>query len=367
MNGGTVAMLVVLALGGPARAPDLQVEATTSSGGDLPELTDAVARALVAGGARVVLRPPASEPCSYCAKVAVVQSGTTFRVAVSQERHRASATLRLPPGSPLLDRARAIAIQARLLVTWDTSAEARPREIAGRMAPPKYGGGALAERPLVPPPSAPAAVPSAGALPTRESAPSLEREPERPPAREPVAVGRPREVLSPVAPKPLPRVEPRPVARVEAEPPAKDRPPATDARATPAAREPEPKPRAELARAEDDGALSGDLTAAAPEVHKPLWPWLPTAIGASAAVGAGICALVARERYNGLSDRTQTYANAQALKTEGENWQLASFVLAGVAVAGVATGVVGFATRSPVPVAAPVPGGGMVAIAGALP
>jgi hypothetical protein len=67
-----------------------------------------------------------------------------------------------------------------------------------------------------------------------------------------------------------------------------------------------------------------------------------------------------------LSEKRQSYASARAFKSEGEKWQLASFVLAGVAVAGIGTGVVGFATRSPV-VVAPAPGGGMVAIAGRLP
>jgi hypothetical protein len=50
MNGLTPVMLVVLGASGPLHTPDLQVEAITAAGVELPELADAVARALVAGG-----------------------------------------------------------------------------------------------------------------------------------------------------------------------------------------------------------------------------------------------------------------------------------------------------------------------------
>ena len=374
MNGVTAVMLVVLALGGPARAPDLQVEASSTAGVGLPELTEAVARALVAGGARVVLRPPASEPCSYCAKVVVVESGGTCRVEVSQERHRAKATLRLPPGSPLLDRARAIAIQARLLVTWDTNLEAKSREVAARPPARRSDGNAPAERSVPVAEVARAELVPPAAIPARAPLPSLPLEPERGPAREPVAVGRPLPASPSAPPKAAVRVETRPAARADAKPAVVEerervetaRKPTVDmAREAPP--EDERKPLAEPARAEADSARAMELTTLAPATRKPQWPWIPTAIGAGAAVAAGICGVVARDRYEALSDRRHSYASARAFKSEGENWQLASFVLAGVAVAGIGTGVVGFAARSPVVVAAPAPGGGMVTIAGGLP
>ena len=366
MNGVTAAMLVVLALGGPARAPDLQVEAASAAGMGLPELTEAVARALVAGGARVVLRPPASEPCAYCAKVVVVESGGTCRVEVSQERHRASATLRLPPGSPLLDRARAIAIQARLLVTWDTNLEARSRDVAARLPARRADGNPPAERSVPVADVARAEVVPPAAIPARAPLPSLSPEPERGPAREPVAVARPVEASPSAPPKSPARVEARPAARADAKPAAaEERERVAAVRRAPA--EDERKPPAEPARAEADSARATELTTLAPAIRKPRWPWIPTAIGAGAALAAGICGVVARDRYEALSERRQSYASARAFKSEGEKWQLASFVLAGVAVAGLGTGVVGFATRSPVVVAAPAPGGGMVAIAGRLP
>ena len=101
----TAAMLVVLGGSLPTHAPDLQVEASSIAGASLPELADAVARALVASGARVVLGGPTSEPCQYCAKVVVreVRPGI-FRVGVSQDRHKAAAHLKLPTSSSLFTK-----------------------------------------------------------------------------------------------------------------------------------------------------------------------------------------------------------------------------------------------------------------------
>jgi hypothetical protein len=355
MNGVTAAMLVVLGLSGPVRVPDLQVEAASASGAVLPELADAVARALVAGGARVVLRGPTSGPCPYCAKVVVKESGAgTCRVEVSQDRHFASATLRLPAGSPLFDRARAIAIQARLLVTWDTSSEGRARDAALRASPRKPEVTAAAARVAVTPdparvePAAPPPAPVYEPLPAAE--PVLAREPpatvERRADAAPVAPPKPADRASAKPTPPAPRAEPKPLARVDT-PKAEISPPE--------ARQPPP-------------AGVSQAKATPPSPPKPQWPWIPTAIGGGAAIAAGICALAARNRYNALSDKRLVYDSATALKSEGESWQLASFVLGGAAAVGLGVGIVGFATRSPVTaVAAPLPGGGMIAVGGDLP
>jgi hypothetical protein len=82
--------------------------------------------------------------------------------------------------------------------------------------------------------------------------------------------------------------------------------------------------------------------------------------------------VVARGHYNALSDTTQPYGSAQAHKSAGENWQTASLVLSGVAVVGVGTGIIGFSTHSSggssvTTLASPVPGGGVIAIAGDFP
>jgi hypothetical protein len=118
--------------------------------------------------------------------------------------------------------------------------------------------------------------------------------------------------------------------------------------------------------------LREEVAAVSLEPQKRQWPWIPTILGSGAAVAAGICAIVSRDRYNALSDRSQPYQTAQALKAEGQNWQIASFVLSGVALAGVTTGLIGFLMRSPEraslsAIAAPMPGGAMLAIAGEWP
>jgi hypothetical protein len=82
--------------------------------------------------------------------------------------------------------------------------------------------------------------------------------------------------------------------------------------------------------------------------------------------------VVALGHYNALSDRTQSYNSAQAHKSAGESWQTASWVLSGVAAVGLATGIVGFSTRSSggssvTTMASPVPGGGVFTVAGNFP
>jgi hypothetical protein len=81
---------------------------------------------------------------------------------------------------------------------------------------------------------------------------------------------------------------------------------------------------------------------------------------------------VARNRYDALSDRSRPFDQAAALKTEGEHWQIASYALAGAAVSGLTTGLIGFVARGSDPPsvtasAGPIPGGGVIALAGSLP
>jgi hypothetical protein len=80
-------------------------------------------------------------------------------------------------------------------------------------------------------------------------------------------------------------------------------------------------------------------------------------------------------RYTSLSDKTQPYDSARSLKSSGESWQLASFVMSGVAAVGLGVGIVGFVTGSGGTgkssklrgMVAPVPGGGVATMAGAWP
>lgn len=374
-------MLVVLGLAAPLHTPDLQVEVVTASGTPLPELAEAVSRALVAGGARVVLRGPTSGSCEYCGMVKVVESAPgVCEVEVRHEQHVASTTLHLPAGSQLFDRARAIAIQARLLMTWQT-----PKEVATRPAPrgdtksaeakasearPSNPGGGRA----VPSSSSPKvdsvpylaarreiSAPLAGALPVSSAPAPAAVTPPPKPVEAPPAVS-----YSSSDGKPSPRAaEAKPSARAEAKP-------TTVAESAPAPR-PEAKPPEE-ARAESTRTSPSDVATvqAALEPSAPRWPWIPTAIGAGAAVAAGIAAGISRGHYNALEDKGQSLASARSEKSAGEKWQTTSLVLAGVAAIAVGTGIVGFAAGSSDAgqvraTATPIPGGGMVALTGSLP
>ena len=339
----TAALVVLLGLSPPLRVPDLQVEAATTAGVELPELADAVARALVASGARVVLRGPSSGPCLYCAKVAVFEAEQgSCRVAVQQERHTASAKLQFPAGSPLFDRARAIAIQARLLVTWETNPDARSKAAVARTSARKSEGRNPTLRTAVEP-----------EVVLDEPAPLPFQKAEIVPGLQP-----------PSAPAQIPATMPERRAPTElvASVPSVDR-----AGAKPVDRAASKK--TETAGARPERGLPAEVAVFRLEPRKSQWPWIPIVAGSGAAVMAGICAVVAHDRYNALSNKSQSYQSAQALKGDGQNWQIASFVLSGVAVAGLSTGLVGFVTRSSRPssmalVATPLSDGGMVAIAG---
>jgi hypothetical protein len=353
MSGLFAAMLIVLGASAPLHPPDLQIEAGTVSGSDLPELAEAVARALVAGGARVVLRGPGSGPCEDCTKVRVTEAGSgNYRVDVGYHDRAASTVLRLPQGSLLFDRARAIAIQTRLLVTWDSD----------------------------PPSRAVAARPSRRLRPTAQADQPPESRPQT--ATAPPSLPQDSELLPDVPAASAESAAPVPPLVRAAQGDSEPAPRKVEAKTENLVNQ-EPAARAEdsIVRREDALAKSRrrakvkpsiDLSTAATEPPPHRWPWIPTAIGAGAAIGAGICAMVARDRYNALSDKNQPYDNARTLKSQGEGWQVAAFVLGGVAAAGLATGIVGFSMR---PTAgsslsasvSPVPGGGMIAVAGDLP
>jgi hypothetical protein len=348
----TAALVVLLGLSVPLRAPDLQVEAVTAAGVDLPELADAVARALVASGARVVLRGPSSGPCLYCAKVVVVEAGqgscrVEVKQDVKQDRHFATARLQFPAGSQLFDRARAIAIQARVLVTWETSPESNDAVARPATRKPERRG---LEGNSDPGPR----VASAASVSIKESAPVTGPQPESVPARrlDPVGVPERRANAALVAPVTY-------ADRLGAKPTDRTGPEKSD-----------------IVRARPRRDLAAEVAAVSLEPTPSRWPWIPTMVGTGAAIAAGVCAAVARDRYNTLADRSQPFQSAQAVKSEGQKWQVASFVLSGVAVAGLTTGLIGFATQSSdrqserssvALVAAPVQGGGMVAVSGVWP
>jgi hypothetical protein len=117
MNALLVAVIVVLGASASTCTRDLQVEAVAASGAELPELREAVARALLVGGARVVMRGPTTGACEYCAHIKVTELAPgIFRIESEDQGEVSATTLDLSSGSRLHDRARAIAIHARLLV-----------------------------------------------------------------------------------------------------------------------------------------------------------------------------------------------------------------------------------------------------------
>jgi hypothetical protein len=341
-------MLLLLALSPSLRTPVLQVEAGTAASEDLPDLADAVARALVAGGTRVMLGGPTSEPCLHCAKITVTDMGQNHcRIDVTQDGRTTSTAIRFPNNSPLFDRARAIAIQARLLVKAEPVQDSSGKEIADRPAPRKHRP-AEARIESTPPKAAIAAQTL-----SKESFPDPAVKIE--PARDPVSIAT---TLSP--PPPLP-AETTPMARkddrAEKDPTEERIKPAKPLTTT------KPRPLPTLADA---------IAIKQVEPAKPQWPWIPTTLGVAAALGAGVCVAIARDRYNALSDKTRPYKQARELKNQGENWQNAAFVAAGVAAVGLTVGIVGFATRSPekhtlAATALPIQGGGMIALAAGLP
>jgi hypothetical protein len=342
----TAALLVSLALSVPLQAPDLQVEARTAAGAELPELADAVARALVASGVRVVLGGAASEPCVHCAQVSVTElDHGECRILVSQERHTALTNLHFATGSPLFDRARAIAIHARLLVTWETSPDSKAKAVAVR-SPSLHKP---EPRSLVDPSAVRAQVAEPSPVDLLGKKPELAGVLQPEPAHVPAPV-------SPLIPQ----------KRIEATLPAAAAKTAEHIEAKPIRRPLEPAhPLPQLGTAAEIEA-----SILAPPSRQ--WPWIPTVLGSGAAIAAGICAVVARNRYNALSDKTRPYDQASALKMEGEHWQLASYILSGVAVAGLGTGLIGFVAhpsqrRPVVALATPLPGGGMLAISGDIP
>jgi hypothetical protein len=250
--------------------------------------------------------------------------------------------LNFPAGSPLFDRARAIAIQARLLVTWETSPDTRHKATAARSSTRKSERKSAIEPPV---PKAKVAVAvSMSPAPIKEA--ELAAGPASLRIPDPVVAQKQR----------VDAVLAAPVTRVD------------QADSKTAATQPENK-APETVRARSPRGPSVEVASVSLQPYEKRWPWIPTMVGSGAAVAAGICAVVARDRYNALSDKSQPFQSAQALKGEGQNWQLASFVLSGVAVAGLATGLIGFVTRSPErsslsAVATPIPEGGMVAVAG---
>jgi hypothetical protein len=257
------------------------------------------------------------------------------RVDVTQDSRAASTTLSLGTGIALFDRARAIAIQARLLVRGEPVArQESQRQRKGATKPES-------EAPKV-------AVPAVAELPSPRSMPELPREPAASKA-------------SSTDPAPAPAT--LPARRVEVAAPSP--------RPTPMlAERTQPAPKVEE-RKRQSPTLETAVVARKVEPGAARWPWIPFTVGVGAAAGAALCAFASQQRYDALSDKSRPYSQAVSLKQEGENWQTAAFIASGVAAAGLGVGIWGFVTSRPAnavtPTVAVLPGGAMFAMTGGLP
>jgi hypothetical protein len=247
------------------------------------------------------------------------------RVDVIQNQHTSSVGLTFDTDTTLFERVRAIAIQARLLVKWEASPEAKRKEPRIRAEAHLPEARAVSDT-------------LAGAKKSGEvEAAPLEGDPREPAHNEESAARSPVDPRAPAA---------RSADRVEAKPDTK-------------------KPTRVL--------LPGaEVVAQSSEARYPHWPWLPTTVGASATVAAGLCLFMAKRRYDAMADRSRLHAEIIELQSEGEAWQTAAIVTSSVAVIGLATGIVGFVTgrsskNTITPTAMVLSGGGLVALTGTLP
>jgi len=285
-----------------------------------------------------VLGGQTSAPCLHCAQVTIVELDSgRYHIEVRRNQRVASTTLRLGQANAIFDTARAIAVQTRLLAHLVPSSRSGDADIAARPSGRKPSGKEGDEQPARPvlTKTEPLVSPVA-ALPPNPVTPHPARSsaPAQPAAPVPVAATTPRDV----------------VGRAAAVVPA--------------------KAGASKVRTSSSPEVKSDAKSHASS--RPWWPWIPTVVGAGSAVGATVCAILSRERYDALSNQSRPLQQAVQLKSSGENWQTASIALSAAAAVGLTVGLVGFLSRSPrdhsVALTAGVfSDGGLIAVTGALP
>lgn len=381
-----------------APAPELQVSARSASGAEQPEFAHAVSRALVVTGATVVLATPGGEPCSRCVAIAVVEEARgRYRIEARQKQRFASGVVEVKPDATAFERARAIAVEVRLLARWPA--------LASETAAPEAAAAVPEPQPARPEParieharaeptkSAPQATRAVHAEPwtAAERPPPAPAEPQpAPPVPASVQVEAPATAAEPAAkPEPAPRPEPGPaaVAVAPADPAWSPKPPPPPT-PTPVASVPLPEkgvvgatnveidaPGLAVTAPAPATAPSIETKAPAPTRLSKAWPWIPAAAGAASAIVAGGCAIGAKLKYDSLLNRSVPPDQAPGAREDGKMLQTTSLVLAGVAAAALAAGVVGFAqggAAEPAPKvvvgAGPTASGGFaVGVSGSLP
>src|SRR5262249_34917776 len=90
------------------------------------------------------------------------------------------------------------------------------------------------------------------------------------------------------------------------------------------------------------GRIAGDLGAAAPASGRSKLYFIPIAVGAASAIGAGITWSLAGSAYSQLHGTMNAPATFDAVATQqaGQSAALAAYVLTGLAVAGLVTGLI---------------------------
>ncbi len=395
-----VLFVAALAAAGPhGRAHEpLQVEARRFDGEALPRLSQAVSRALMATGTAVVMSVSAAGPCASCLHLIIIQSAAGhYRLEAHNAGGVASTEFAVSRDAPLFEQARALAIQARLLIessesrpapevarapapTRESRPSPRPAGVAASEGPtaaagsarpvvlaasPRPAGVAASEGPIAaagsvrpvvlaasPRPAGVAASegPTAAAGSARPVVPSPQPESSSPPAAAPhllavspaavapdaereTGAGKPGDVLAAASLRGEPALSP--ASQATSDPAAAK---TVTLASPPSARPTEPsiQPLSPAA-----GAVGRGLRTEPAPSSRPVWPWVATSIGVGLGAAAGTCAYLARRHYSALDDRGQSLESAAAHRDDGSRLQTAALILGGAGVAALTAGVVG--------------------------
>ncbi|HEY3446064.1 MAG TPA: hypothetical protein VGK67_06835 [Myxococcales bacterium] len=407
MSATLLALLAVAMQQVASSAPELQVAARSASGAEQPEFAHAISRALVVTGASVVLGTPGAEPCARCVAVAIIEEARgRYRIEARQRQRFASGFVEVKADSTAFERARAIAVEVRLLVRWAAGegavvpeapaavpepqpvraepARTEPVPVSARVAPARVEAGRAEPRVEPAEPALRSAfVSSAGQVASASAPPeptpaTVAESPAPTPAPPPASAP----AQEPVQVEPEPAPAPESVAAAPADPawmPKPSPPPAP----APSAEVPVPEAgspgktivEVDVPRNPAPSAPALQVASPAPRTLSKVWPWIPTAVGAASALAAGGCAIGAKIQYDSLVNRTVSPDRAPGARTDGKNLQTASLVLTGVAAAALAAGVVGFIQGAPADVSprvsvgvGPMASGGVaMGISGSLP
>lgn len=322
-----ILLVAALFAAGPhARAHEpLRVEARAAGGEELPRLSQAVSRALMATGISVVMGASSGEPCSSCLRLVVVEQAVgRYRLEAYQGDDVASASFAVSKDASLFEQARALAIEARQLI--DSVPGKAASEVSRSPVAKREAGSKPAAARVAPVPAAEPVGPApTGAVPHRQ--------PEAVTADEPATSS-------------TERSPPGPTLAVDTSPPADPVPEPKSVKpsivpAKPAPAKPEP-----AVSANDSGAAAIAATSAPPVGPRRVWPWVATSAGVALGLAAGTCAILARQHYVELDDRRQSLASAQAHRDDGSRYQTASLVLGGASVIAFTAGLIAL-TRNP--------------------